>query len=475
MARALLALLLLPLLSGCLVETPEEAQADGSGATSSDPAFSREAVRVLGRLYLHNDGTRQWMDARSGDDLPLPGVTATSQGNTFTFPYEPTLSEDVMTAGLAQFTLATSNTVAVTGEAPAFVATLVVDGTASGSVAGQGSGNLVLIPIPALIRAGSSLTLEICFCGAATDLSLVVFEPAQSVLDIPGPSTTECGPDALATGKADVQPNGSQWVARRTDVGTGPAPQAYQTLGVTTHNGGIDVQRGGSDSYSLEANLQAYGATADEARARLDAMCINVDRSSDNADLTAMLVATDGLSQPWNNRGASIALSVPTASAANVQLDASNGGIDLSGVQIGTLGLDTSNGDVTVHADVQDAVIDSSNGGLDLQGGFGDLEATSSNGGITLDLRPLGQGSLTWFLDTSNAEIEGTVATGTSIGYDARAATSNGDATLDLSGAEPVGEQDDDEKHVRTQGYDSRETRVELTLDSSNGGISVSG
>lgn len=475
MVRILLAFFLLPFLSGCLVETPNEAQTGGpSGSDPNDPAFTREAIRVLGRIYLHNDGTRQWMDTDSGDAQPLPGATATSQGVTYTFPYEPTLSEDVMTSGLAQFSLATSQTFAASGGAPVFVATILVDGTASGSAAGSGT-NVVLIPIPTLIRAGSALALEVCFCGAATDASAVVFEPDLSLLDIPGPATTECGPDALPTGRAEVVPNGSQWMAKRTDRGTGPAPQRYETLDLTTHNGGIEVQRGGSGTYTLEATLHAYGRTADEARASLDALCIEVERSRDGTALTAALIATDGVTQAWNNRGADLDLTVPTASATDVRLDASNGAINLEGLQVGTLGIDTSNGDVVVHADAQDATIDSSNAGIDLRGAFGDLDASTSNGDIDIDIRPAGTGSLTWLLDSSNAAIRGTVATGATIGYDARASTSNDDASLDLAGAQPVGEQDDDEKHVRTQGYDTRETRVDFTLDTSNAEIDVSG
>ncbi len=476
MMRASLAVGLLILLSGCLAQAPNETpSAQGPPSNNgAGPSLAEESM-VLGRLRLHNDGTHMWMDSQREDDLPLPAATASTQGNAFSFPYEPTLMRDVATAGFAQIAIVASTTVALVGNAPVFKATAVVDGVPVGSVSGRGSGNVFAIPMPPTIRAGSELALELCFCGDGTDVSAVVFEPADSYLEILAPSAAACTDGSLTPGPSQVTQQGNQWVASRTDHGTGGAPQHFASLALTTHNGNLDLRRTGTGNYALEARLEARGNTADEAQARLDAMCIDIERSGDGASLSAHLVATDGLSQPWNNRGASIALDVPGASAGEVHLDASNGDIDVAGLQIDVLEADTSNGGLTVQGEVQDLALDTSNAQITLDGAFGDIAADTSNGGISLTARPLGNGGHDWVLTTSNAGIEADVATGPDIGYDATGSTSNADVTLDLPDSQAVGSQRDTSKHVRTNGYDARPQRIELTLDTSNADIDLQG
>lgn len=472
MIRAGLAIALVVVLSGCLVQTPDEAQQPAADSTGTSPE-APEGV-VLGRVHLHNDGTRQWMSSQPGDALPLPGLTATTQGATYTFPYEPTLSETVATAGFAQVSLATSTTFSITGETPVYTATLLIDDLPVGSASARGSGDIAAIPLPATIPAGSALALQICFCGTLTDLSGVVFEPDASFLDVLGPlAGASCGETALDPGAPSVQSQGSQWVASRTDKGSWPAPARHQALSLSTHNGNLFVERSGSGDDVLETVLEARGATSDEALARLAALCIVITRSADGTSLGAKLVATDNLPQLWNNRGASMELQVPAAESDEVRLDASNGAISVTGLRAATLLADSSNGGLTLHADVQDLTAESSNGGLDLEGAFGNVEASTSNGGISFMGKPWGDGAWAWVLDTSNGPIDARVTTGSDLGYDVEGSTSNAAVTLDLVDSQAVGSQRETSKHVRTNGYEQRGQRVAFTLDTSNGSIDL--
>lgn len=473
MLRRALGLALLVLLSGCLVEPDSSVVQDPgtNGGNPNDAALPADGL-VLGRLYLHHDGTRMWMDnqpsGEATDALPLPGLTAAGEGATYTFPLEPTASRDVVTSGLAMVALATSSTFGVMGGAPVFEARFLVDGQVVGSAAG---GREIAVPVPALIPAGSSVALEVCYCGSLTDLSGAVFEPGASLLDVPGPGQAACGADALTPGATSVRRQGNQWIASRTDSASGSAPVRYDTLALTTANGGIAVDREGS-GFRFTAVLHAGGATAEQAQARLDQLCVRFDLGGDS--LTARLVSLDSSNSPWNSRGADFTLGTEAAGADRVELRASNGGLQLSGLDVATLEAGTSNDQVVVRGDVRDAQVSTSNDAIDLAGAFGDLDASTSNGAIQLDARPWGDGGWTWDLQTSNDAIRAQVVTGETIGYDVAGRTSNDDVTLDLADAQPVGTQRETSKHVRSNGYDGRAQRVALSMASSNDGITLS-
>lgn len=177
-------------------------------------------------------------------------------------------------------------------------------------------------------------------------------------------------------------------------------------------------------------------------------------------------------------------------------LSTNNGDIDAENLTAGELVLHSNNGDVLAQAiDADASKIASNNGDLDLEGAFGELQAESNNGDVSVDgeatggslvsnngrvdakLVPTAVGEME--VSSNNGEVTLEVPTGQRYGYDATAQTNNGEAEVDLSGAQDQGAEDASDHdrqgsdQARTQGFEGREIRWTITASSNNGDVLV--
>ena len=104
----------------------------------------------------------------------------------------------------------------------------------------------------------------------------------------------------------------------------------------------------------------------------------------------------DEISNPF-----SVALQIYFPRSMVVNVDTSNGSIDLNGGAFAVL--DTSNGSIEVDGVHGNLRLDSSNGSIEVNGSPGEIYAKTSNGAIRLDLSGDHTGAIT--ADTSNGKI----------------------------------------------------------------------
>ena len=237
-----------------------------------------------------------------------------------------------------------------------------------------------------------------------------------------------------------------RWIATQLVTirnGYGDATQA--SLEADTFNGAIRTLGFDGGGYLLEASLYAHGATETEARERLAELELqhSDEKTGPQLTLTTELVVPDPTcSIEWicpsvatqGDRGATLLYALPQRASHGLGLDTSNGAILVQDLQGSTLQADTSNGAIS------------------MDGAWDSVDLSSSNGRITAK-----------------------VATGKDTGYDIEASTSNGQITLDVDDTQSVGEQTNNQKHVRTNGYDDRDHRIGLSIDTSNSSVTVTG
>jgi DUF4097 and DUF4098 domain-containing protein YvlB len=197
---------------------------------------------------------------------------------------------------------------------------------------------------------------------------------------------------------------------------------------VNSDNGWIKVNAGTDNEVRVQATLRG-----------IDRIDYEV---SQNGNTITVLAEID---QGWfiSNVGVDITITAPVN--ANVELETSNGAIELNGIEgMGTLGTsngkivlenvkgdfegETSNGKIEVNTLEGNVFLRTSNGGLDLQEVTGEVDAETSNGGISYSGDMIAGGDNR--LITSNGNVDVELLGTPSIKLDA--STSNGDVTSEL-------------------------------------------
>jgi hypothetical protein len=201
--------------------------------------------------------------------------------------------------------------------------------------------------------------------------------------------------------------------ATRTDHFTIPIPEAGKCV-IRTQNGRIRCVADEVSEITIEAEITARAATVEEAENRLEQ--ITIERTESEG------VATIAANVPRGVNGSvSIIVRIPAETTLNLQT--SNGEIDVTGVTGGITGV-TSNGSVQIEDCVGDIDLKSSNGKLTIKGeSLANVKARTSNGSVRVD-GSLGLGNHE--IQTSNGSIK-VALVGTPVNVTAR--TSNGKMT----------------------------------------------
>jgi hypothetical protein len=431
------AVLVLMLLAGCA------APALTGPNVTVDERSTHAPPGSLPLLHLNHDGTSTWLATASTHDVPVP--LATSAGVlTYSFPLEPPLEQDVATGCFAVARVPVSGVVLVNGNGLR-VTLLVGDERIDGVPGREG----YVFTVPAQIEAGRRIELQVCSCGPTGSAFAGYLQTGSATLAFAPPSEASAASvpaNVLERGPVTVRREGERWVAERVDSVEVGVLEPGADVRLETVNGGVEASPAASRP-RLQAFLQARGDTETQALERLDSL--HVAYELDATRLAAQARTAGSTQDAWQHVVVRLDLESPDIPFGAVAAQTTNGGIQVRSLRAQSLRADTTNGEV------------------DMGGTYSEVVAETTNGGITATVA-VDSGRV--HLETTNGQVRLALQRGDSP-VDARGSTTNGDVTLSFAGAQPVGEQERESKHVRSPGYDSAARRVDVVLETTNGSV----
>lgn len=230
-----------------------------------------------------------------------------------------------------------------------------------------------------------------------------------------------------------------------------------------SYNGDVVVAPSAeAGSWGFEAVLTARGASADEARQRLDLIQFSWAHEEGARHFLDVRARPPSDVDDEGDTGVTIAAALPRDVVLVLAAATANGDVGAQGLRTDGLALATANGDVVADADVT---------GADLRTANGDVEAT---------LVPTDSGRVE--AATSNGRVRVALPEDARHGYDLEGTTSNGEVKISLRDGElgecPKGSQyytpPCNHRTFRTSGYDRREVRTSVELATSNGDVIAS-
>lgn len=172
----------------------------------------------------------------------------------------------------------------------------------------------------------------------------------------------------------------------------------------------------------------------------------------------------------------SIVAFVPKDFTYDVELESSNGAIEISGLTCFSVRAETSNGRVRLDdIRAREARLESSNGSVAVLGSVSDLFCETSNGSIEVREFEL-KGENMCELETSNGAVRVELPDDPELGCSISAETGFGGINIELPGlVYEVNERSIGHNEVRakTDGYEQRDNRVILKVETSNGKIDI--
>lgn len=239
---------------------------------------------------------------------------------------------------------------------------------------------------------------------------------------------------------------------------------------VDVANGRVSVTGWDGDGYRVEARGRVRGRDfSAEAASEILARCVAVDE-------TTGLIEIDQ-SNDRRVAGLSVNIHVPRSCRyQRVEIDTSNGSIDVSGLHTERLDLDTSNGSVAVRAvEAREMSVDTSNGSVTVQCKADDVSCDTSHGSITAVVEPLGSEAHV-DLDTSFGSIRVVLPDDDDLGVSLKADTSFGKirAQVSADGTHVMEAKGGSKMYqAATPGFESKPRRCIVKADTSFGSIEV--
>jgi hypothetical protein len=263
--------------------------------------------------------------------------------------------------------------------------------------------------------------------------------------------------------------NGS-YRAEETRDFSGSVTAGSILLDINNFNGPIKVTTWARNEYSISVLVKAKGSTVAEAERNLNSYDPDLEESVLGGRLR--LVYRHNVAPTRTSLySVQVEAILPEDAVIDLDLDSSNGGIHLGGIEGGTLELDTSNGGV-VFDDVWARVIEASTSNSAVTGTVEAPDTTirTSNGAINLNLPCTETGR--YVLRTSNGFVGLEVSQSNDVGFDLALSTSNARIDLNLPDLE-YSEDQRASKEARTRDFGSKAVKITIDASTSNGAMEV--
>lgn len=305
--------------------------------------------------------------------------------------------------------------------------------------------------------------------------------PLDSLTQDPGQSDDQMSASAQTREDEGAEPTQlPPFYARKTITVSGDISLDTLPVILATVNGEVTVEPGPAGSWELVATLTGRGESPEEAREQRDRMTFlwSIGPAGGHA-LAAQVLMEEDDSDPGpitlggGQAEGDLRLTIPETLMLDLKAQATNGALEISGLETDRLTLDTTNADVTVR-DVRASTleVDTTNGRIDVEAtATREVHLDTTNGDIVARLAPGGDGTIQ--AETTNGDIRISVPEDDRRGYDAEAETTNGEVTIRLQDGQATYDEDHEEATFRTDGYDRRDIRTEVHLGSTNGDIEL--
>ncbi|MGE5571688.1 MAG: DUF4097 family beta strand repeat-containing protein [Bacteroidota bacterium] len=241
------------------------------------------------------------------------------------------------------------------------------------------------------------------------------------------------------------------------------------TVEAVTSNGGIAIEPWDGPGFRVEVRARVRGVPSDPAgaQARLEEA---VDYEAGPGKLRIDCSGGRAVS------GASLTIQLPRRFKYDLDLETSNGKVEIGSLDCGTIDVETSNGRIDLDGtSTAIAELETSNGRIQCRGAAKKLVAETSNGSIFVASgRP--SGDAVYELETSNGSIEVQLAVADDVGCRVEAETSHGGihvALPDLVYQVNRKSMGHEEIVATTPDYEAKASTVRIKAETSNGSIAI--
>jgi len=250
---------------------------------------------------------------------------------------------------------------------------------------------------------------------------------------------------------------------------TTPIPGDMMELDIDSVNGGIEVFTWTGDSVKFDIEVKARGDSTSDAENNI--ADFDYDLSSEiSAGVQEVSLRFPISGSDWSKYAVNIDVFVPTGISTDYDLRTTNGGITLNELTAGTVSLDTTNGGLLL-SDIEADLINAHTTNGAIRGTITTPESIfdTTNGAIDITITETsGQHALS----TTNGAIDLTLPTGSDIGHKVNVDTSIGAVDVNL----PNMDYSVDRTRTKigeTSGYSSKTVQIEVSADTTIGGIEI--
>lgn len=258
--------------------------------------------------------------------------------------------------------------------------------------------------------------------------------------------------------------------AEDTLIFTGTAIQERVYFECDNFNGPVTVNTWAKNEYDVSLKIKAKGRTVQAAENLIDSLDIELDEKQVSEQLRLILT----YNIPSNQRSQlsiEVIANLPSDADIGLQVESSNGAVNLSNINGSGIFLDTSNGGLNL-VNVFAENIDASTSNGRIQGSFEAPAASlsTSNGGI--DITIPGNIAAEYILETSNGGVEVKVTRTKDIGFDLDVTSSNGNIDINLPNLD-YSTDTKNRKVAKTEDYALKTLKIDLEISTSNGNVDV--
>ena len=239
---------------------------------------------------------------------------------------------------------------------------------------------------------------------------------------------------------------------RATDSFTLNTPVTSDSMDLTVNsvNGGIEVYSWSGDSVKFDVTVRARGNSDSEAENNLAKFSHDLT-SQVSGGVQDVSLSFPISNQDWNKYSVEVAVYVPSSTTTSYIIDTTNGAISFTDIVADTINAETTNGAITAQITASTTVLSTTNGGVD-------VKLSKASGKHTFS--------------TTNGGIDIRLPTGSDVGYKVNLDTTVGSVDVNLSNMN-FSVDNIHSKIGETTDFSSKPTQIEITADTTLGGIEV--